>query len=346
MNKYYKSEQIYNVMVDILKSIGVNTEDSHIIASCYIEADLAGVKTHGTNIFPAHIEKFLNNTYKKQPKIEAIQQGISFEVIEGDSSIGPVAAYKAMSIAIEKAKETGIFTCFLKNTNTIGPAFFYNNIALENKMIGITISNSPAQMAPTNGKDKLIGTNPIAISIPANKENPIIYDIATSQVAKSKIKQALVEGKEIPEDWATDINGKSTTNPEEAIKGLVLPMSGYKGYGLAIIVDILSGVISGSSFLNNVGRFYNNDKCMNVGCTFIAINPNIIMGNEFYNKVDEYICTIKNSARVNENIPIILPGENRINNKKLNKESGIELNQETIEAINKYINIYNLQYKL
>lgn len=343
MKNLYDAQKIYNIMLQILKNIGLNEDDSNIIASCYIEADLAGVKTHGVNIFPAHIEKFLKGVYNINPKIKVIQDGVSFKVIDGDSSIGPVSGYKAMNIAIENAKKTGIFTCFLRNTNTIGPAFFYNNIALENKMIGITISNSPSAMAPTNGKQKLIGTNPLAISIPANKENPIIYDIATSEVAKSKIKQAMIEGKDIPIGWAIEKNGNPTTNPQEALNGLVLPMSGYKGYGLAMCIDILTGLISGGAFLDKVGKFYGNDKCMNIGATFVAINPELIFGTNFYKKVDEYIKIIKQSQSINENIPITIPGEDRIKNKKINQNNGIEINEETVYELKKYIKEYKIK---
>ena len=344
MEKLYNSKTIFNIMVETLNSVGIKEEDSEIIASCYIEADLAGVNTHGVNVFPVHIEKFLKGTYNKHPEIKVIREGTSFQVLDGDESIGPVSASKAMNIAVEKAKETGIYVCFLKNTNTIGPAFFYNNIALKNKMIGITMSNSPAAMAPTNGKDKLIGTNPLAISIPANKEAPIIYDIATSAVAKSKIKQAMVEGKEIPLGWATDKNGIPTTNSKEAIEGLVLPMAGYKGYGLAMNIDILTGVISGANFLNYVGKFYGNDKCMNIGATFIAINPRLVLGNEFYLRIDEYIKTIKSSKKINDEITI--PGERRLKNRKKALDEGIPLNDSTVKSLQNYIRKYNLNYDL
>lgn len=346
MRERYSTQKIYAIVVEILKKLGVSEKDSNTIASCYIEADLAGVNTHGTNIFPAHIEKFLQGTYKIRPECNVIKEGVSFCVIDGDSSIGPVSAYKAMKIAVEKAKIDGIFTCFVKNVNTIGPAFFYNNLAIENKMIGITLSNSPAAMAPTRGKQKLIGTNPLAISIPANKENPIIYDIATSEVAKSKIKQAMIEKKQIPLGWAIDKNGNPTTDPEEALNGLVLPMSGYKGYGLAMCIDILSGLISGASYLDKVGKFYGNNKCMNIGATFIAINPMLVLGETFYEKVDEYIKIIKQSEVIDKSNPIHIPGENRIKNKLINQKQGIELNEETIKKLKEYIKEYKIKIAL
>ncbi len=346
MKKFYEAKKIYDIMMLILEKIGLKEEDRNIIASCYIEADLAGVKTHGVNIFPTHVEKFENKVYNVNPNLKIIRETDNFKVLDGDEAIGPVSAYKTMKIAVDKARTTGVFTCFLRNTNTIGPAFFYNNIAIEDEMIGITLSNSPAAMAPTNGKQKLIGTNPLAISIPAGQENPIIYDIATSEVAKSKIKQALIENKQIPIGWAIDKEGNPTQDPEKALNGLILPMAGYKGYGLAMCIDILTGLISGGAYLDKVGKFYGNDKCMNIGATFIAINPKLIFGEDFYKNIDEYIKTIKQSEVIDKNVPISIPGENRMKNKIINEQKGIELNVETIQRLKAYIKYYNINAKL
>ena len=343
--KKYDAKLIYRIMLELLKKIGISVEDSEIIAKCYIEADLAGVSTHGVNVFPEHLNKFINGVYNKVPKIKLQKQTSSFAVLDGDASAGPISGYNAMKLSVSKAGREGIYTTFINNTNTIGPAFFYNSIALKEKMIGITLTNSPAAMAPTNGKEKLLGTNPIAISIPALKENPIIYDIATSQVAKSKIKEALINNKKIPLDWALDENGKQTDEPKEAIKGLVLPMAGYKGYGLSMCIDVLTGVISGASFLNKVGKFYGNDSCMNIGATFIAINPKIVLNDEFYQKMDEYIKIIKNSQKIS-NEEILIPGENRIRNKEKAIIDGISINEDTIEKLKEYLKVYKINEKI
>lgn len=341
----YDAKLIYEIMQKILVNEGVSKKDSEIISKCYIEADLAGVSTHGVNIFPEHLRKFIGGVYNKKPNIKIEKETNSFAVLNGDKSAGPIAAFEGMQLSVRKAETEGIFTTFVNNTNTIGPAFFYNSIALKNEMIGITFTNSPAAMAPTNGKEKLLGTNPLAVSIPALKQKSIIYDIATSQVAKSKIKEALENNKKIPLGWATDIEGKPTEEPEEAIKGLVLPMAGYKGYGLSMCIDILSGVISGANYLNKVGKFYGNNSCMGVGATLIAVNPKIVMGKEFYSIIDNYITTIKQSKRIDQE-EIYLPGENRINNKVENLESGIELNEKTIEELKQFIEKNNLNYDL
>lgn len=331
-----KIDEIKQLSYKILSKLGINENQINIIINSYLEADLCGVSTHGFNTFPEHIKKFIKGVYPLKPNIKTVKEEVSFSVIDANSSIGPLAADFAMRLSVEKAKKMGIYTSFVRNANTFGPAFVYNNIALENKMIGIIFSNSPAQMAPINGVEKLIGTNPIAISIPANNEKPIVYDIATSEVAKSKIKQAALEGRDIPVGWATDEKGNPTTDPNEAIKGLILPMSGYKGYGLAMCIDILSGLISGAAFLNDVGRFYGSTECMNVGFTVIAIDPVRIFNEDFFNKVDEYIERICNSKVNSSGNKISIPGENRIKEKEKNLIDGIELNEETIDKLMEY----------
>lgn len=329
-----KIEKIKSLAKKILNQLNLKEEHIEIILNTYLEADLCGVETHGFNTFTEHIKKFKNGTYPIKPNIHKIKENICLSVIDADSSIGPVAADYAMKLSVGKARDLGIYTTFVRNANTFGPAFVYNNIALENGMIGILISNSPAQMAPVNGNEKLLGTNPIAISIPAKNKKPIIFDIATSQVAKSKIKQAAIENKEIPLDWATDKFGKPTMNPNEAIEGLILPMAGYKGYGLSMCIDILSGLIAGASYLNNVGRFYNNDNCMNIGFTAIAINPLIIADDTFYGKIDDYIEKIISSQVISNDKKISIPGWNRIEQKEKNIKNGeIELNEKTIKEL-------------
>lgn len=340
-----KVEKLKRLLIELLIKLGLKENDAETIIDCYIEADLCGVSTHGVSILPAHIEKIINNSYNINPHIEVEKEGICFSVINGDNAIGPISACYGMNLAIREAKEKGAYFVFSRNNNTLGPAFYYNGLALKEGMIGITITNSPAAMAPTNGKTKLFGTNPIAISIPAKNEKPIVLDMATSTVAKSKIKQALNENKKIPFDWATDASGNPTDDPEKAINGLLLPMSGYKGYGLSMMVDILSGLLSGAEFLNGVGKFYGNNECMDIGQTFIALNPKEIYGENFYEEIDEYIKTVKRSEKIGEN-EIIIPGENRINKKIDSLQNGIELKKQLVIKLEEILEQYGIKEKI
>lgn len=339
------TEKLKKALIELLVKMNIEEQDAKIIVESYIEADLCGVETHGISLFPIHIEKIEKRFYNIFPKIKVIKENIAFSVLDGDNAIGPISANYAMKLAIKEARKKGIYLVLSKNNNTLGPAFVYNNLALKEKMIGIIITNSPAAMAPTNGKTKLFGTNPIAISIPTKNERPIILDMATSTVAKSKIKQALEKNEKIPTDWATDIDGNPTDDPEQAIKGLLLPMAGYKGYGLAMMVDILSGMLSGASYLNEVGKFYGNNTCMNVGFAFMVIDPKQIYGEEFYENMDKYVKKIKNSEKIGEKA-IIIPGENRLDKRDYNKQHGIALEDNIVIKIEQLLQKYEVKEKI
>lgn len=312
MKKKYLEEKtdIYNRLLEV----GVPNNQAEVVADCFATADEYGVTSHGVNVLQSHIDKVLKPSggYNLSPSLEIIRETPSFAVIDGDNGMGPVVADYCMNYAVEKAREVGVFHVFSRNNNTFGPAFYYPLKAAEKGFIGILFSNTPAQMAPFGGKEKMLGTNPFAVVIPVTGSDPIIVDMATSVVAKSKFKQYKEQGKQLPDGWALDVNGLPTNDPDEGMKGLVQPMAGFKGYGIAMLIDIISGLISGAAFLNKVGRFYSDEgKCMNVGFCCIAMDPYMILGDEYDIVINDYVSTLRNSERVGET-PIALPGDDRI----------------------------------
>lgn len=313
-----------------LIAVGVSTEQAAIVSDCFVTADEFGVSTHGVAILGAHIERIRRGGYNLTPEFKILRQGGAFAVVDADNSMGPVSAVHCMQMAINGAAESGVYTVLCRNANTYGPAFYYPLLAAQKGLIGITFSNSPAAMPPVGGKDKMLGTNPFAVVIPCQEGKPIILDMATSVVAKSKINDLRKKGEKIPEGWALDSEGNPTTEPEEAIKGLVLPMAGFKGYGIAMMLDVLSGVLAGAASLDAVGRFYSaENKCMNVGQTFIVIDPRQVAGEEFYVEMDEYVRKIRASRPIKENSVIPLPGDDRFTAFAQRSETGIELDPAT-----------------
>ena len=302
----------------LLMQSGVKEAHAEIVADCFASADMYGVTSHGTAILPAHIQKIERGGYNLAPAFNIIRQAAAFAVIDGDNSLGPVCASHCMNYAVEKARESGIFTVLSRNNNTFGPAFYYPLNAAKKGCIGIAFSNSPAQMAPVGGKEKMLGTNPFAMVIPCGEKDPVIVDMATSVVAKSKFKEYKQNNKSLPEGWALDINGKPTTDPDEAMAGLVLPMAGFKGYGIAMMIDVLAGVLSGAAYLNRVGRFYSDaNEPMNVGFTFIAIDPSLVFGDDYEKIMEEYVEALRCSEAA-EGCTISLPGDDRIKSFKNN----------------------------
>lgn len=327
--KRYSIAPLKNALIQILTKNAVCDSQAKILADTMLEADMRGVHTHGTSIFPTYIKKIQAGGFNLTTDSVTVRQTAAFAVVDAQNQLGMVSAKTCMDLAVSQARETGIYTVFCRNANTFGPAFRYVKQATDEKMIGICLSNSPSAMPAWGGKQKILGTNPFAIGIPADKESPILVDMATSIVAKSKINEIRKQGGTIPLGWAVDENGEPTTDPAEAIRGMIMPMAEHKGYAIAMAIDIIAGVLSGAGYLNRINRFYSEDNaCMNVGQCFIAINPELVFDETFCQKIDEYIAEVHASG---ENV--LYPGQ-RGNAKTAQCSNGsVELTEETVSAL-------------
>lgn len=308
----YSFEQEKKKAEEALVNSGLEQSQAEIVADCFATADLYGVTSHGCAMIPAHIQRIQSGGYNLTPKLKIIRETSAFALIDGDNSMGPISAKFCLDYGMEKCRESGVFTVFSKNNNTFGPAFYYSLKAAEQGCIALICSNSPAQMAPIGGKEKMLGTNPFAVVIPVPDRDPIIIDMATSVVAKSKFKEYKAENKPLPEGWALDTEGNPTTDTDKGLAGLVLPMAGFKGYAISMLIDILSGVLSGAAYLNKVGRFYSEDNnSMNVGFYLTVIDPMVVCGDEYYKEISQFVDLLRNSAPI-DGQSISLPGDNRI----------------------------------
>ncbi len=301
-----------------LTANGVSAHDAALLADTLYTADLYGVTSHGASLLPAHIERIRRGAYNLSPTFRILKETAAFAVIDGDNALGAVAADHCMRIAVERAKTSGVFTVFSRNNNTFGAAFYYSLIAANTGCIGYIASNAPAQMAPVGGKEKLLGTNPFAVAVPIPGDEPLVVDMATSIVAKSKFKEYKARGEALPKGWALDENGAPTTDPDTALRGLVLPMAGYKGYALSALVDIFSGLLSGAAYLDGVGRFYSEStSSMNVGFSCVVIDPSVVLGDSYA----EEICAWRDRIRASRAIDgqtVSLPGDDRLAKKREN----------------------------
>lgn len=313
---------------------GLDEYSAQATAECMVMADLYGIVTHGSVVLPSHIKRIQTSGYNLSPSFKVVNETASFAVIDANNSIGFASASYSMQYAIEHSKKSGIFSVFSRNANAYGAASCYAMMACKENLIGITFCNSPTAMAPIGGKDKLFGTNPLSVVIPTGDDHPIIIDMATSKVAKSRFLQMKREGKPLGEGWALDKNGAPTTDPDEGIQGLVCPMEGFKGYGLALVIDVLAGLLSGAAWQDNVKRFYNESgDPMNVGHFFMVIDPEKVMGKCYWDIIKNYVSNIRNSARVCEDKPIAIPGDDKHFAFANNSANGIEIADATAEAL-------------
>lgn len=328
-----QAEILKQAIKNTLIACGLNETCAERTAECMTLADLYGVETHGTVVLPSHIDRIKRDGYNVNPNFRIVNETESFANVDADNAIGFSSASYCMKYAIDKAKETGMFTVFSHHANAYGAAFCYPMLAAKQDMIGFTCCNSPAAMAPINGKTKMFGTNPLSMVIPAKNEKSIIIDMATSKVAKSKFLQAKRAGINLPDGWALDKDGNPTNDPDEAIQGLVCPMEGFKGYGLALMIDFMAGLLSGAAYQNNVGRFYNeNGDAMNVGHVFVAINPIKIIGDSYYELVDRYINSIRISEIIKKGYDIAVPGDDKHQLYEINLKEGVKIS-ENVQSI-------------
>jgi LDH2 family malate/lactate/ureidoglycolate dehydrogenase len=325
-----KVDDLNRVCFEILQKVGLKDDDIQIIVESLIEADLRGITTHGVFRLPNYIEKLENGLIEPNPQIKILKENSSIAVLDAGSGFGQVIGIKAMDLAIKKAEECGIGMVSVSNSNHFGMAAFYAMHALSQNMIGIVMANSNPAMAPFGGMDKQLGTNPLCYAIPAKDEEPIVLDMAMSKVARGKIRLAAKRKKNIPKDWATDKMGYPTEDPESALEGALLPFGGPKGSGLAIIIDILTGVLSGGAFGKEVGSMYELDRKCNTSFTMLAINiNNFIPIEDFLLRVDHRIKQIRTSSPSPGVEKLFLPGMIEAEEKQKRILDGIPLSDET-----------------
>ena len=311
-----------------------NLKVPSVVANYSIESllisEMCGDSTHGLSILNEHIKKIKKGQYDCSSTPQVVRETPSLAIVNCENNIGMYSARYCMDYAIKKAISNGMFCVFANHCNTYSAAFVYTWQAARQGLIGYTMCNTPAQMAPIGGAKRLLGTNPLSYAIPAKKEYPIIFDAATNVVAKSRITAASKNGEPIPEGWGLDSNGLPTTDPNKVVKGgSVLPMAGPKGYGLSLMIDVIAGLLSGACYLDSVNFFHNEKgKCMDVGQFFMAIDPKIVYGSSFYDKIDEYIKKIQASSSCGD---ARLPGELKIKNYKESLANGIDVDEEIIK---------------
>jgi len=328
---------IKDTVTELFIANGLIDEDARIVTNCLLDAELAGIITHGISMVPAHIKK-LKASYQLNAEFIIEKSTVAFSVCNANNSIGMLSAWKCLQLAIDKSMESGMHMVLCHGANTFSAAYCYVKHAVECGKIAIIMSNSPAQMAPYRGKDKMLGTNPLAIGIPAFNELPFILDMATSVVSKSKINQALHRGETIPFGWATDIDGKPTNDPKKAVAGLLLPMAGAKGSGVCMAIDIMCGVLAQASYLDNIGRFYPLDnKCMDVGQIYIVIDPKIICGNNFYTDMDMYLKKVRKSRSISEDSVVFVPGDRNYGYYENKVKNGIEISEDLVRELNELL---------
>jgi len=309
----FPAERLRNWTQEVLQKVGVSRDDAELLTDSLIEANLRGVDTHGiTRMLCVYVERIRKGVMSAKSRFVVVREKASTALIDCHNSIGQVGASRAMGMAIEKARQTGVAFTAVSHSNHFGAAAYWAMKALPHGMIGFSSTNAPAAAAPTGGCTAMFGTNPFAIAIPADRELPMVLDLATTVVARGRIVLHAKQDKPLAPGWAFDEHGVPTTDPHAAMKGLLAPIGGYKGYGIMLAVDMLCGILAGSNYGTHFPGFLadNMTEPTDVGSVFAAVNVESFMDiKEFTAAVDKSLQEIKASTRAEGVKRIYIPGE-------------------------------------
>lgn len=283
----------------IFEANGLPTADAAVVAETLVEADLRNVRSHGVMRVPVYLRGLAGGSIVAQPSIQTVQDSGAVAVLDAGHGMGQVGAHAAMQLAIERAKGVGVGAVGLRASNHCGALAYYAMMALPAGCIGLAITNAGINMAPTGGRDRLVGNNPLAIAVPTRRDWPMVLDMATSVAAGGKLDMAIIRNEAIPLGWALDKDGSPTTDAKAARDGgSLLPVGGPKGYGLSVMLDVLAGVLAGARFGAGLGM-------AGSGQFFLAIDVERFMPlTEFNDRMDALIDQLHGSA--------LAPGAGRI----------------------------------
>ncbi|KAF9628928.1 malate/L-lactate dehydrogenase [Lasiodiplodia theobromae] len=289
---------------------GLSEDNAQMMANCLVQADVRGVGTHGLMRLEQYLARVTSKLVNPSPSIKVDEKTPVAAHLDGDNGFGFIVATRGMQEAINRAKTYGIGIVTANHSNHFGMAATYVLQALQEGMISLVFTNSARQMAPFGGKETLLGISPFAAGAPSKDEVPYILDMAPSVVAKGKIRRAALRGEDIPLGWAMDADGNPTTNSKEALNGMMAPIGGPKGSGIAILMDVMSGVLSGAAFGGEVGDQYKEARPQNVGHCFIAIKPDIFMSSDdFRSRMDVLAQRVHAVPPAPEFSEVLFPGE-------------------------------------
>lgn len=328
-------ERLCTFVAAVFAKAGVPDDEAALIGESLTEADLTGVESHGVSRVPIYLKRIELGVVNAAARLEVIADLPGALVLDGCNSMGIVTGVRAIDMAIEKAETSGSVFVTVRNSNHFGVAAYFTQRALARGMIGYAASNAPSTMAPWGGIKPYMGTNPFSIAFPAGNELPIVIDMATSVVAQGKIIMAGKEGKSIPFGWAITKDGDPTDDPKAALEGTVLPFGGPKGYAVSLMLDVLSGVLSGAAFGPYLCNMWNDFKNpQNVGHYFTVLDVKKFLPLEqFTANMDTMIRDIKASPRAKGVDEIFLPGEMEYRKRQQRLADGIPLGAKTFSDL-------------
>ncbi len=329
-------DQLRAFIASAFEAVAVPREDAKTIAQLMAQADINGSEGHGVFRLPQYIRRIKGGAVNVRPNIRVERELAGMALVNGDNGMGHLVMKFAAEKAIEKAKTAGVAWVGAKWSNHAGPASLYATMPLAQDMIGLYMAvGSANHLPPWGGLDMLLSTNPIAVAVPAGEEPAVILDMATTVAAYGKVKTKAQRGEMMPEGWMMDRKGKPLTDPKRANEGFLLPIGGYKGYGLALVLGMLAGNLNGAAMGKDVIDFNNDDTSVtNTGHAIVAINIGAFQPlADFKQGMDTLIRDIRNSERLPGVDRIRLPGEGSHVTRADNEKMGVPMPEALLAAL-------------
>jgi L-2-hydroxycarboxylate dehydrogenase (NAD+) len=359
VKKFIPFEVLEKFMVNVMLQAGIPHNDAKIVADVLLQADKLGFDSHGVNRLKSiYLDRIKQGILNPVTSYKIVKEGPTTAVIDGQNGMGHVISYNAMKLAIQKAKKYGMGMITVRNSSHYGFAGYYPLMAVRENMIGITGTNARPSVAPTFGVENMLGTNPMTFGIPSDESFPFLLDCATSITQRGKVELYAREGKELQKGWVIDENGESKTNSSEVLEDIIAgkaaltPLGGvgedtggYKGYGYATVVEILSAALQQGSFMKMLIGLKDGKKApYPVGHFFIVIDINAFVDPDDFKKTTGNILReLRASKKMPGQSHIFTAGEKEHNTWLARKDKGVPFNKELLEEFRDLCNTYELR---
>ena len=354
----YAFDKVRDFTNNVFLKMGCSASDAELATKVLVSADLRGIDSHGVARLIGYVRLWENGRINPTPDIKLVHETPSTGVVDGDAGLGLVVAPKAMEIVIEKAKKVGSGWISVKNSNHYGIAGYHAMMALEHDMIGMSMTNASPLVAPTFSTERMLGTNPIAVAIPADNQPPFVADFATTTAANGKLEILQRKGEEAPLGWIQDKEGHQTTNPHELKEGgALLPLGGdrehgsHKGFCLGSIVDIFSAVFSGANYGPWAPPFVSflpmpeNPVGEGLGHFFGAMRiDGFRPAQEFKSHMDTWIERFREAKNADDMPEVVIPGDPERLSEVERLKNGIPLNDKVVIDLKEVAKKFNLSF--
>lgn len=320
------------------QGLGMPERDAQEVCRILVLADLFGLSTHGLSRIESYGERLLIKGINPRPNITVEKLAPALVKVDGDNGVGPVVGMRALEAAMAAAAECGVGVAFARGSNHFGPISPYSLIAAQAGYASIIGSNATTTIAPWGGSDARLGNSPMGFGVPNPGGDPFLLDMAMSVVARAKIRSAFKRGEAIPPTWATDAAGHATTNPGAALDGFLLPMGGHKGYGLALLVDLFSGLLSDAAYLTHVKSWVDApDEPQNLGHFFILINTKLLGSTQWLTRrMTDFAAILHDSPAADPAQPVLVPGEIELAKMARQRREGIVIAADVWALLNQH----------